>query len=184
MADNEIKHYAELMAELMRLYREKRTGSLFFITPDNRMAQINFDAGTIVFIYYRGKRGQEALRLMPEILQARVIFEDEPEAAIRTPLPSTPKIIGYLTEAEAAERVMPSTARKSVADLRTARDVIEAALIGNVGPIGGMLCEEVFRQNLPLENTIQALSEHIPNKRNAQRFRATMQSRLSAHASA
>ncbi|MEM7291979.1 MAG: hypothetical protein AAF420_01125 [Pseudomonadota bacterium] len=180
MADNEIKHYAELMAELMRMYREKRTGSMFFITPDNRMAQVNFDSGEIVFIYYRGKRGQEALRLLPEILQARVVFEEEPEAAIRIPLPSTQKIIGYLTEVEAAARVMPATAKKNAAELRSAREIIEATLISNVGPIGGMLCEEVFSQNMPLESAIQHLSTFIPNNQNAQRFRATMHSRLSA----
>ena len=180
MANNEFKHYAELMAELMRMYREKRTGSLFFITPDNRMAQVNFDGGQIVFIYYRGKRGQEALRLLPEILQARVVFEEEPEAAIRTPLPDTTKIIGYLTEVEAAAAVMPATARKQASELRNAREIVEYELISSIGPVGGMLCEEAFGNDMPLESAIQHLSSFIPNSQNAQRFRASMHSRLSA----
>ena len=178
MADNEIRHYADMMAELMRLYREKRTGSLFFISPDSRMAQVNFEEGEIVFIYYRGKRGEEALHLLPEIQQARVIFEEEPEAAIRIPLPSTSAIIRFLTEAESAAAVQPVTAKKAVRDLRTPREVLEAALIRNIGPMGGMLCDEVFEQNMSLDNAIQHLSTFIPNSRNAQRFRATMHSRL------
>lgn len=174
VADNEILHYAELMAELMRAYREKHTGSMFFLTPDNRMAQINFDRGDIVFIYYRGKRGEDALRLLPEIQRARVIFEDESEAAIRIPLPSTKNIIGYLTESEAATRVLPMTARKSPAELRSPREIIEAALIRNVGPMGGMLCDEAFDRRMSLENTIQHLSTFIPKPRNAQHFRISL----------
>ena len=180
MVDNEILHYAELMAELMRAYREKRTGSMFFITPDNRMAQINFDRGEIVFIYYRGKRGEQALRLLPEILRARMVFEEEPEAAIRIPLPSTQKIIGYLTEIESATRVLPVTAKKSPGELRSPREVIEAALIRNIGPMGGMLCDEIFDRDISLEKAIQQLSTFIPNTRNAQRFRASLHSRFSS----
>ena len=180
MADNEIKHYVELMAELMRLYRERRTGSLFFISPENRMAQVNFDHGEIVFVYYRGKRGEEALRLLPEIQQARIIFEEEPEAAIRIPLPSTTDIIGYLTEAQSAARMRPATANKTVEELTTPREIVEYALISNVGPIGGILCDEVFSKSLPLDQAIQQLSTFIPNSTEAQRFRTQVQNKLAS----
>ena len=178
MVDNEILHYAELMAELMRAYREKRTGSMFFITPDNRMAQINFDRGEIVFIYYRGKRGEEALQLLPEIQRARVVFEEEPEAAIRIPLPPTQLIIGFLTEIESAKRVLPATAKKSPRELRSPREIIEAVLIRNIGPMGGMLCDEAFNQDMSLENAIKHLSTFIPNSRSARHFRTSLHNLL------
>ena len=176
--DKDIKHYAEMMAELMRLYREKRTGSLFFISPENRMAQINFDAGQIVFIYYRGKRGEEALNLLPEIQRARVLFEEEPEAAIRIPLPSTKEIINFLTEAESVARLLPATAKKNPGMLTAPREILEAALINNIGPMGGLLCDEAFEQNMSMEEAILHLSKFIPNAQDAQRFRAKVHSSL------
>ena len=168
--DGDYKHYAELIADVMRRYREKHTGSLLFFRPDDRMAQINFDKGEIVFAYYHGKLGQEAINKLPNIGNARIAFYPAQEAVVRISLPPTPAIIDQLTELWAAVKICPVTSKKSRQQLVGRRELIEASLIGYIGPMGGMLCDEVFEKKLPLDSALHLLSSFIPNPNDANRF--------------
>jgi hypothetical protein len=48
---------------------------VFIATRDNHIAQIMLDRGEIVFIFFAGKRGQEALNLLTKIREGRFRFQ-------------------------------------------------------------------------------------------------------------
>ena len=57
---------AYLVAELGRLHREKRSGTLFATTMNSRLAQFGIERGEVVFLSFQNSQGMEALDMLRE----------------------------------------------------------------------------------------------------------------------
>ncbi len=95
--NGQLLDYATLMTELQRLTKEGQTGAVMLFSADNRMAQINLVDGQIAFVFFRSKRGLDALPLIREIGKARMSFRPGVTPSIRVPLPPTAELLRYLS---------------------------------------------------------------------------------------
>ena len=85
--------FSQIVSEIGRLSKQKTTGTMFISTRDNRSAQLMLDKGEIVFVFFSGKRGQDALDLMSSIGDGRFRFQEGGVIARRMQLPPTQTIL-------------------------------------------------------------------------------------------
>ncbi len=171
--------FQDLIAQLHQVCQERRTGTLFIATDDNRLARISVEQGQIVFLAFQTKRGAEALPLMRQINAGRSRFEDGMITAVsKIPLPSTDEMLAYLNGAAApAEPVpvkpppqtgMPSPLAEPISADAVA--VLEAELAEHIGPLAGIICAEHRPKHYALGALAAALAEEIPDPDRAAQF--------------
>src|SRR5438093_1421189 len=68
--------FRRIIAMVREFCSERRTGTVFIVSDDNRMAQVHLESGNIVALLCRGRRGQEALAGMLTMQSARLRFDD------------------------------------------------------------------------------------------------------------
>ncbi len=94
--------FADLVNQIEVLCTQKASGILFIATKANRSAQIVLEKGTIVFVYFYNKQGQEALELMLTIQAGRYRFQKNATSPRRNKLPPTPDILQFLSGTQSA----------------------------------------------------------------------------------
>lgn len=154
---------------------ERRTGTVFIVSDDNRMAQVHLDGGHIVALLFRGRHGQEALAGMRTMQAARLRFDDsylavdqgeqidtnavldllgggarEPAIARAAPAPAPPRGPGVVSTAQAAQ--------------------LEKLLIQYIGPIGEIVFAEHAARAGNAKALIAVLAGEIPDQAQAAQF--------------
>jgi hypothetical protein len=99
--------FPRIVEHVKELCAQGRTGTLFLVSEDNRMALMRFEAGAIVTIVHRNRRGLEALAAVCEIKSAKLRFDVASVAPIDTHDLATKDILDHL---EKVARQMPSPA--------------------------------------------------------------------------
>jgi hypothetical protein len=172
--------FSDLVAALAQWSRERRTGVVYVATDTNHSAQINLEAGEIVFLVFRSKLGINALPLIQAIEGCRFRFAQVTLATpVRQALPPTSTILDQL--ARSASR-RPSAAPPAAPGAQTlsseVRTVLERALAEYIGPMVAIVCPEHFERARDLGSTIDALASEIPRADQAARFREDVTRKL------
>ncbi len=107
MAVEAFAPFPRIVEHVKELCTQGRTGTLFLVSEDNRMALMRFEAGAIVTIVHRNRRGLEALAAVCEIKSAKLRFDVASVAPIETHDLATKDILDHL---EKVARQMPSPA--------------------------------------------------------------------------
>lgn len=189
MNQEEFTPFPEIVSELERLCREKRTGVLFLATKANRSAQIMLDEGEIVFLYFFNKRGKEALQLMAEIHAGRFRFQEGSITAQRMELPPTADILQVLAgqKIEVRQRQQigaggtsfgTGTSGGIVVLTGAQRSLLEDSLASFIGPMASIICEEHLDSVSDVMAAIAALAAEIPSAKQAAQFRAEVLEKL------
>jgi hypothetical protein len=76
MAQAELLPFLRIVEHLKQLCAQGRSGTLFLVSDDNRMAQVRLDKGQIASLLCRNRRGLDALGIMRSMQNARVRFDD------------------------------------------------------------------------------------------------------------
>jgi Domain of unknown function (DUF4388) len=178
--------FSEIVFEIGVLCKKKATGTLFVTTRDNRSAQIMFDKGEIVYIFFSSKRGQEALALMSTISDGRYRFQEGGAISRRMQLPPTQTIIEALRNGPGMVGAPVSPARKqeeAKASVGTGlsaeqKSVLETCLADCIGPMAAIICEDHFNSVGDLQAAIEVLSGEIPSPGQVKKFREMVAERL------
>ncbi len=162
--------WGELLQELVRMCNERRTGTLFIATNDNRLARIALKDGVISAVEFQRKQGLAAIKLMQSILAGTWRFNEELMlvSGVQS-LPSTPGLLRMLADKPGPggdisipphELSVPQTlppqppgagavgAAKQrfsfvdVSELLQVKELITAELIAIIGPMGKLVCED------------------------------------------
>ncbi len=175
--------FSNLIAELQRWCRERRSGIVYVATDTNHSAQINLEHGEIILLVFKAKLGVNALTLMQKINACRYRFVEGAIAAqSRVPLPATSEILNQLA----------SSARCSDPDVRhgqqvaagaggisgEAKTILERALAEYIGPMVAIVCPEHFERAGDLNAVIDALAGEIPKPEQALRFKEEVSRKL------
>lgn len=122
--------WSELLQELMRMCNERRTGTLFIATNDNRLARIALKDGVISAVEFQRKQGLAAIKLMQSILAGTWRFNEELMLVSGVQaLPSTPGLLKMLADKSGASDSAP------LAPEPTAPSAAQAPTA--MGPVGG-----------------------------------------------
>jgi hypothetical protein len=166
-------HYSEITLEIGRLSDQKASGTVFIATRDNHIAQMMLDRGEIVFIFYAGKRGHEALNLLTTIREGRYRFQEGGVVSRGVPLPPTREILLTLSSGPGQ---VPSHANDAHAPegrgLSAAqKNLLESCLADCIGPMAAIICEDHFSSAGSFQATVDALAAEIPSPGQARKFR-------------
>jgi hypothetical protein len=180
MVQPQILYFAQFVKdELHKLCQEKRTGTLFIASVDNRLVQFGLDQGQIVFVSWQNKRGLEALLLLQEqnfkVSVTRFVEGQSP--VNRLELPPTDQILQQL---EGGVGRLPATgdpaSRRTLSD--KAKTVLEQELVEFIGPMAAIICEETWNSVGELEAALEVLSRELPDPGQVVRFRQNVLKRL------
>lgn len=169
--------FPEIITALRKLSKERVTGTMFIATKANRSAQLIFDRGEIVFVYFFNKRGEEALELMSTITAGRYRFQ-EGRVSRRMPLPTTDLILDMLAGQDSGDNTPVQQGPSEVGLTEEQKGVLESCLAGFIGPMAGIICEDHLGVISSLEEAVEALVTEIPSAAQAQKFRAMVNQKL------
>jgi hypothetical protein len=171
--------FSDLVTALAQWSRERCTGVVYVATDTNHSAQINLEAGEIVFLVFRSKLGINALPPMQTIEGCRFRFAQVKVAApVRQSLPPTSTILDQLASS-ASHRPRPTPAPAGAQALSSeVKTVLERALAEYIGPMVAIVCPEHFERARDLGSTIDALASEIPRADLAARFKEDVARKL------
>jgi hypothetical protein len=167
--------YDELLRALRQLCAERRVGTLYVTTADNKAASFTLLEGEIVGVRFRVYRGREALPHLKAILLSRHAFSEGNVADTDPDLPTTGEILqilGVVAPAPAAPApargpAARPAARASRVDLGRVQAVLEGELVEYLGPMAKMICTECIEKTAPIDGPadlrrlIDALAQEI-----------------------
>ena len=158
------------------LCTEKATGILFIATKANRSAQIVIENGSIVFVYFYNKQGQEALKLMQTIQAGRYRFQKNATSPRRNKLPPTKDILNFLYGKRKSESPKEAPIHNQLTNQQ--KQILETVLAEYIGPMATIICEDHLDTVPDLTSAIEALSSEIPSPEQAQKFRTQIEAKL------
>ncbi len=191
MAQQDMIPFRRIVEMVREFCTQRRTGTVFIVSDDNRMAQVHLESGNIVALLCRGRRGQEALAGMRTMRAARLRFDDNYLTADSAEQFNTSEVLELLTggvpaRSRAVERVAPPSVAPAPAKaagtgpstLTPAQAAtLERILVQYIGPMGEIVCADHAAQAGNAKALIGLLAEEVPDKAQAAAF-ASEASRL------
>lgn len=171
--------FAEIVSVLKGYCAEKKTGVMYIATDANQSAQLVLNDGDINYIYFFNKRGDEALRLIPEIEKGRVRFSESSAPELRCELPSTEEILRYLSAAAGLAVKRAASAYAGGMLNGEQKQALKEGLALFIGPMATIICEEYLEEEQDLAGAIEKLALEIPSDEHAGKFRSVMQKKFS-----
>ncbi len=164
---------SEIALEIGRLSDQKTSGTVFIATRDNHIAQIMLDRGDIVFIFFAGKRGQDALNLLTKIHEGRFRFQEGGVVSRGMPLPPAREILLALSSgpglAPSSAEAAPAPEGKGLSAAQ--KTLLESCLADCIGPMAAIICEDHFSSAGSFQAAVDALATEIPSPGQARKFR-------------
>lgn len=175
MAQQDLIPFRRIVEMVRDFCSQRRSGTVFIVSEDNRMAQVHLDGGNIVALLCRGRHGQEAVAGMRTMQAGRLRF-DESVRAVSHPEPvNTNEVLASLwagAAAPAAPALVPPPAQpaSSAAVSAVQAATLEKILIQYIGPMGEIVCADHLAQAGNLKALIAVLADEVPDKAQAALF--------------
>jgi hypothetical protein len=185
MAQQDLIPFRRIVEMVREFCTQRRTGTVFIVSDDNRMAQVHLESGNIVALLCRGRRGQEAVAGIRSMQAARLRFDDNYLTADDSERFDTNKVLELLgggsDSPRAAERVAaPAPARAptpapaapegpgTVSPAQAA--TLEHILVQYIGPMAEIVCADHVAQAGNVRALIAVLADEVPDKAQAAQF--------------
>jgi hypothetical protein len=178
----ELLPFLRIVDYLKQLCAQGRSGTVFLVSDDNRMAQVRLDNGQIASMLCRNRRGLEALGILRSMQHARLRFDesfmvkDEHDnlstQAIFDDLSST--FGGAAAVAPGIAPALPAAAASAPALLLTpqVKATIQRVMTQYIGPMAEIICDDHFDAAGNLQALVQLLADEISAPAQAAKFRA------------
>jgi Domain of unknown function (DUF4388) len=195
--------FSEILKQLDLLCKQKATGTLSLTTSANRSAQVAIENGEVVFLFYSGKMGEAALAAMATIDSGRFRFQENTLPSRRMTLPATATLLARLRSGAAATSgtaaapsgsaatgggsgpaVTPAVSTTAPSQggsglTEEQKQTFERCLAEHIGPMAAIICEDLLRGALNVEQALDALAAEVPTPAAAEQFRKMVLARLS-----
>lgn len=172
---------------LKQLCAQGRSGTVFLVSDDNRMAQVRLDNGQIASLLCRNLRGLEALGMVRGMRHARLRFDENFLAKGENDHLSNQAVFeGLFAEAPATPaapviRAAPAVVASPVAVKPAAaaallltphiKATIERVMTLYIGPMAQIICEDHFDAAGNMHALIELLAGEISAPQQAAKFR-------------
>lgn len=187
--------FFEIIDDIKRLCEQGRTGTIFLVSDNNRMAQVFLENGNIASILCRGQRGQEALNSLSNMQSVRLRFDDTIKIApnrdglsnqtvFETLLKAAGKLSGISASVTAKMAAPAAPATPSVASPASfsinadTKKLVQDTLTIYIGPFAEIVCQDHFDKAINLRGLIEQLAGEIPNETSANQFRSELLKKL------
>lgn len=183
MAQQDMIPFRRIVEMVREFCTQRRTGTVFIVSDDNRMAQVHLESGNIVALLCRGRRGQEAVAGMRTMQAARLRFDDNYLTADDNERFDTNKVLELLgggsDHQRAAERAAAPVAPPQQAQAapegpgtvtQAQATTLEHILIQYIGPMAEIVCADHVAQAGNVRALIAVLADEVPDKAQAAQF--------------
>jgi len=179
MAQQDMIPFRRIVEMVREFCTQRRTGTVFIVSDDNRMAQVHLDSGNIVALLCRGRRGQEAVAGMRTMQAARLRFDDNYLTADDNERFDTNKVLELLGGGAEGQRAAAAAAAPASAPAVTEgpgtvtpaqATTLEHILIQYIGPMGEIVCADHVAQAGNVRALIAVLADEVPDKAQAAQF--------------
>ncbi|MBR7747000.1 DUF4388 domain-containing protein [Undibacterium baiyunense] len=187
--------FFEIIDDIKQLCEQGRTGTIFLVSDNNRMAQVFLENGNIASILCRGQRGQEALNSLSNMQSVRLRFDDTIKIApnrdglsnqtvFETLLKAAGKLSGISASVTAkmaapAAPTTPSVASPASFSINAdTKKLVQDTLTIYIGPFAEIVCQDHFDKAINLRGLIEQLAGEIPNETSANQFRSELLKKL------
>lgn len=179
MTQQEMIPFRRIIEMVREFCTQRRTGTIFIVSDDNRMAQVHLESGSIVALLCRGRRGQEALAGMRTMRAARLRFDDNyltADDAERFDTNAVLELLGGGAPARprTVERVVAPVAEPAPAGPGEATPAqaaaLERLLMQFIGPMAEIVVADHLANTGNLRALIAVLADEVPDKAQAAQF--------------
>ena len=176
MTQQDMIPFRRIIEMVREFCSQRRTGTVFIVSDDNRMAQVHLESGNIVALLCRGRHGQEAVAGMRTMQAGRLRFDDNYLTASDAERFDTHALLellgaGTAGAARTAERPAPVPAPAASGAVTPAQAAaLEQCLVQFIGPMAEILCADHVAQAANVPALIAVLADEIPDKTQAARF--------------
>jgi hypothetical protein len=202
MVGEGIMNHQQLIRELIKLCRDKSSGTLFINVEDGSSARLVLNQGEICWAAFKDMRGEAAIDAISEIGAARMKFNPILKLAIgEQKLPSTPEVLKRLNSHPGngadelvptiTDVVLPTPKVEAGGDrpykMEQVRSVLERESMEYLGPMARLLCGDYLKSlpaNLSLvevRHVISSLVQDINDDEKGQRFMQQVRKELGIH---
>jgi hypothetical protein len=187
VAQTELFPFQRIVDYLKQLCAQGRSGTLFLVSDDNRMAQVRLDNGQIASLLCRNRRGLEALGILRNMQHARLRFDESFMVKDENDNLSTQAIFDSLFSsaggaADAPSGAAPAAPSKSAAAAPArssalqltpqVKATIERVMTQYIGPMAEIICDDHFDAAGNMQALVQLLADEISAPEQAAKFRA------------
>lgn len=182
MTQQDLMPFRRIVDMVREFCTQRRTGTVFIVSDDNRMAQVHLESGNIVALLCRGRHGQEAVAGMRTMQAARLRFDDNYLSARGAERFDTDAVLALLGAGSASARAgerspapvatpAPASAAASAAAIAPAQAAaLERLLVQYIGPMAEIVCADHVPRAANLPALIAVLADEVPDKAQAARF--------------
>lgn len=182
MQSNGFVSVSSLVQDLAHICQKTLTGCLYFVSSDNHVGKFVLKQGQIVLVRYYLDTDQAAIRLIRQLDQVKYHFSGRENFKIlrSDSLPENKAILQLLgfegrlksTAPKQSQHlsVLSQTAVPNKALSDETKATLQDQLIGYIGPIASILCQQAFNESNDLATVVQQLAEHISDPEDIQAF--------------
>lgn len=184
MAQQDLIPFRRIVEMVREFCTQRRTGTVFIVSDDNRMAQVHLESGNIVALLCRGRRGQEAVAGMRTMQAARLRFDDNYLTADDSERFDTNKVLDLLgsggsdsprvaerAAAPVAAPAPPPAAPEGPGTVTPAQaTTLEHILVQYIGPMAEIVCADHVAHAGNVRALIAVLADEVPGKAQAAQF--------------
>jgi hypothetical protein len=204
MSSDGIMNHQQLIRGLIKLCRDKASGTVFLNIEDGNSARLVLNQGVICWAAFKELRGESAIDAISGIGAARFKFNPILKLAIgEQQLPSTPEVLKRLnTYTDDEQEELVPTVTDVVSPLHPVdtgtggdrpfkldqvRTVLERESMEYLGPMARLLCGDYLKSlpaNLSLvqvRHVMNALLQDINDEQKGQRFLERVRNALGIH---
>lgn len=179
MVQAELIPFLRVVDYLRQLCSQGRSGTVFLVSDDNRMAQVRLDQGQIASLLCRNRRGIEALGILRSMANARLRFDETFLVKDEHDNLSTQAIFDALGGGSGGAEMTPSAApprpaapASTLALTPAAKATIQRVMTQYIGPMAEIICDDHFDAAGNLPALVQLLAGEISAPAQAAKFRA------------
>lgn len=179
MAQQDMIEFWRIVDMVREFCTQRRTGTVFIVSDDNRLAQVHLESGNIVSLLCRGRHGQEALAGMRTMQAGRLRFDANYLSTGSTERFDTNAVLDLLgggrePQARRGPPVMelapPPAPPEPAGGMAVHAAALEALLVQYIGPMGEIVCAEHMAKAGNLKALVAMLADEIPDKHQAAHF--------------
>lgn len=185
MEKTEFLPFLRIVEYIRQLCAQRRSGTVFVVSDDNRMAQVRLEDGEIASLLCRNRRGLEALGIMRGMQNARLRFDESYIARAEKDNLSTqailddlfcvaPSVLSRIQES-APPAAVPAPAvgeQHKLVLTSEVRATVQRVMTQYIGPMAEIVCDDHFEQAGNVRALVQLLAGEISVPEQAARFRA------------
>ena len=182
MVQAELVPFLRVVDYLRQLCAQGRSGTVFLVSDDNRMAQVRLDKGQIASMLCRNRRGIEALGILRSMANARLRFDETFLVKDEHDNLSTQAIFDALGGGSGGAEAAPSAAAPprpaapastpALALTPAVKATIQRVMTEYIGPMAEIICDDHFDAAGNLPALVQLLAGEISAPAQAAKFRA------------